>query len=539
MTDDRPLLSEHWYRVAGLRPRLDAQIRVERISYRQQVWHILVGARGTRSMRLSPAAYAFIGRCTGAHTAQRVWDAVLVEFKDDAPTQDEVLALFAQLRNAGMLSFERRVDLGPASVHAVARAPKAPANNLLAFRLPIGAPDAWLTRLHPRLAWLFQWHWLAVWGVVVGAALVAAVVSADILWAHTRGWMVSPHYLLLAWLAYPLIKAVHETAHGLCVKHWGGTVPEWGITLLVFTPVPYVDASSASTFPRASQRFAVSMAGIVVELFLAAVALLIGLSVQPGLVQDLAFIIFFVGAVSTLAVNGNPLMRFDGYHALTDALELPNLDARSRRHWLEWLRAHVLRVPTQMPIVPAPGESRWLWAYAPLAWSYRLFISLAIVGWMASLSFMLGAAMALYFLWLLALKPLLALLRFVTGHRLEEAQRTRARRLAGVWGGALAAALLIVPLPFASVAQGVVWLSDRAQVRAGTSAKIVETSRRWRRLFCGLRRNDPARNRARGENRRQVNGHFPFAQPVHGIDTAVSTVSTIASSSSRSRVESA
>jgi hypothetical protein len=40
----------------------------------------------------------------------------------------------------------------------------------------------------------------------------------------------------------------------------------------------------------------------------------------------------FICGVSTLAFNGNPLLRFDGYYVLCDAPDLPNL-ARSRAWW--------------------------------------------------------------------------------------------------------------------------------------------------------------------------------------------------------------
>ena len=85
----------------------------------------------------------------------------------------------------------------------------------------------------------------------------------------------------------------------------------------------------------------------------------------------------FIGGVSTLLFNGNPLLRFDGYYLLCDALELPNLASRSARHWIELLRARLLRAPVERGIVAAPGERMWLSAYAPLALLYRLAISLA------------------------------------------------------------------------------------------------------------------------------------------------------------------
>ena len=47
---------------------------------------------------------------------------------------------------------------------------------------------------------------------------------------------------------------------------------------------------------------------------------------------DAAFNIMLIGTMSTVLVNGNPLLKFDGYFVLADALEMPNLAARANRY---------------------------------------------------------------------------------------------------------------------------------------------------------------------------------------------------------------
>ena len=63
--------------------------------------------------------------------------------------------------------------------------------------------------------------------------------------------------LLMIWLLFPLIKALHELGHGIAAKAGGGEVHDMGIMLLVLMPVPYVDASSVEPVPlevRARRR---------------------------------------------------------------------------------------------------------------------------------------------------------------------------------------------------------------------------------------------------------------------------------------------
>ncbi len=176
--------------------------------------------------------------------------------------------------------------------------------------------------------------------------LVLAVQNGPGLWAHGQRWMATPRFALLAAVLYLPIKLVHELAHGLAVRRWGGQVREAGVTLMLLMPVPYVDASAATGFAQRRARIAVSAAGIMTELALAAVALPLWLWLDDGLARDCAFVTLVVAGVSTLLFNGNPLQRLDGYYILCDALDLPNLGPRSRAWWLDLLRRHLLGVAT-------------------------------------------------------------------------------------------------------------------------------------------------------------------------------------------------
>ena len=474
-----PLLSPHWFRVASLRPRLDPQVHAERVSYRRQTWHVLVRADGSRSFRLDQRAYAFAARCDGSASMQRLWDLLLAELKDAAPTQDELLALLSRLHDAGLVGFDRRPDFGQQGALGATAQPAtheaAPAkNSLLSFRVPLGQPDGWLARLAPQLSMLFSRTALLVWALVVLAGLVAALVNAAQLAAFARQWLDTPRLLLLAWLAYPVVKALHELAHALVLKHFGARVPEWGISLMMFTPVPYVDASAATALPRPAQRFAVSAAGIAVELFLAAIGLLVALQVEPGWLHDAALAVFFIGSVSTLLVNGNPLMRFDGYHMLGDALQLPNLATRSTRHWLATLRGLATGERQGGAVQAAAGEVGWLWAYAPAALAWRVLVSVGLVAWVGSMSFVLGAMLALYLGWTMLAQPLLRLVRWLRGTALADAPRRRALLRVGLPAAGAVLLLAGVPMPFASVAEGVVWLPEQALVRAGASGFVAQ-----------------------------------------------------------------
>ena len=131
------------------------------------------------------------------------------------------------------------------------------------------------------------------------------------------------------------MKALHECGHGFATKVLGGEVHEAGIILLALMPVPYVDASAASAFRSKGQRVLVGAGGMLVELFLASLALFVWLLVEPGPVRAVAWNVMLIGGVSTLVFNANPLLRFDGYYILADAIDIPNLGSRANA-WLGW-----------------------------------------------------------------------------------------------------------------------------------------------------------------------------------------------------------
>jgi putative peptide zinc metalloprotease protein len=468
--------SPDWFRIAALRPALATHIDVARRPARGEVWVVLTDPASGRQHRLDARAWNIVGRCTGQHTVQAIWDALLAHAPDTAPTQGELVELITRLADDGLLQTGTPLDPAVRVERQVERATRSrwAARNPLAFRLLDVDPAAWLPRLDPFAQRLIQPRMFVLWCLLVGAALLGALANGSTLAAEAGRLLAEPRFLLLIWLVYPFIKTVHELAHALALRRWHAPVPRVGLTLLALVPAPFVDASAASVLPRRHQRAVVSAAGIQAELALAACALFIWLALEPGLVRDAVFAVVFVGGVSTVLFNGNPLLRFDGYYLLTDLADLPNLATRSQAHWLAALQRLALgRAAPDTAPAAARGEALWLWLYAPLSWAYKLAAGIWLSTWLASMAFALGALAALGFAWFLLLRPAWRALQFSMASPMLGAQAWRARGLAA---GTLVTSFVLLgalPLPATTVAEGVVWLPERAQLRTGADGFIT------------------------------------------------------------------
>src|SRR5262249_35336768 len=160
--------------------------------------------------------------------------------------------------------------------------------------------------------------------------------------------------------------------HGVACKAFGGTVHEAGLLLLTFFPTLYCNVSDSWSIPQRRRRLAVRAAGIYVELLVAALATFVWWGTDPASpAHQLSLALMVVCSVNSVLFNANPLMRFDGYHALSDWVEVPNLGETANRQ----LRAGVLRWLGVEVREPAAPRRKFLIAYAIASYVYRCLVA--------------------------------------------------------------------------------------------------------------------------------------------------------------------
>jgi putative peptide zinc metalloprotease protein len=469
------LFSDSWYRVRDLTPSLRSHAQIGRQIYRDEVWFVLRDTANQRYHRFSPAAQTVIDSMNGQRTVDEIWRLATEVLADEAPTQDELIQLLGQLHQADVL----RADVTPDTAELFERGNKQASKKRrgrwlspFAIQIPLIDPDRFLTKTMPYARPLLGWLGAVLWLAVVIPALVLAATHWADLTNNFLDRVLSPQNLLVIWLVFPLLKVLHEFGHGYAAKNFGGEVHDMGIMFLVFSPVPYVDASSSWAFASKYRRALVGAGGMLVEVFIAALALYLWLAVEPGAVRSIAYNIIVIGGATTILFNANPLLRFDGYYILSDLLEIPNLRTRANAYLGYALERNLLGSKDVREPHHAPGEPFWFVSFSVAAFVYRLFVVSAILLWMLEWNFAVGVALGLFAIvgWF-GVPSFKILKHIVTAPSLR-----RVRRRAIATSSAIVAAclllLVLIPMPLRTRAEGVVWLPEEAFVRAGTDGFV-------------------------------------------------------------------
>ena len=459
-----------------LYPRLSAQVQIHQRRFRGRSWYVLQERIGGRFHRLSPEAYALVAMMDGRSRVQAIWQHAQSS-GSHPPSQDELVQLLSQLHALDMLQMEGSPDVAELleRFRKQRRIKLRQGWDPLGLRWSLWDPDPFLERCSPWLSWLWgPWGGL-LWCMTVIPAMMIALQHADALRASFSDQLLGAQNLLALWLIYPVVKLLHELGHGLATKAGGGRVHDLGIMLLVMTPVPYVDATASYAFAGKWRRAGVAAAGVLVETWLAALALYLWCASEPGLLHAAAYDVMLIAGVSTVVVNGNPLLRYDGYHALCDVLEMPNLALRSSRYWLYLVdrylfRAMQLEVPDE-----TRGERFWLGLYGPASALYRMVIMVALIGFIAGRYFFMGVLLALWTAAAMLIGPLIKAWRHVRYADSLLRVRDRAYRTSLVGVGVLILLGVVLPLPFYSRAEGVLWLPEAQIVRAQESGFVATT----------------------------------------------------------------
>ena len=384
-------------------PKLRQDLTIVEQSYRGEQSFILKDPKTRKYFRFRPVEVGVLRQFDGQRSAADVAAALGAEGL--RVSAGAVEGFVGKLKAMGLL--ERTV--GERSVLQMERlraqrrqrlAPSLYQGDIFRMRWSMGDPDHFMDRTIPYLRWMFTRRFLAASVALFAVYLLVIAVKwseftaafGDLIHFRYSAWE-----LFVLWSTATVIIIIHELGHGYTCKYFGGQVHEIGAMLLYFEPAFFCNVNDAWTFPELKARLWVTAAGSWIQLVAASLAAIVWWLAAPDtLISHIALSAVLIGGVTTIVMNANPLIPLDGYFALSDYLEVPNLRQRAFAH-LGWLvKTRVLRLDVPMPAADE-REQRIFVVYALLAaWyisSIMLFVVGTVYGWMNQALGAIGGAL--------------------------------------------------------------------------------------------------------------------------------------------------
>ncbi|RLQ88117.1 HlyD family efflux transporter periplasmic adaptor subunit [Notoacmeibacter ruber] len=333
-----------------------------------------------------------------------------------APSDNDLSELHAFLRENQLLSNADIDDLSERAKPNDRSALSRLFHTYLFFRIPLFRPQRAIER---------SWRFVAP---LCSRGFLITTIAAGLLglWLAGRQWdafedtfsrLMTVQGAVLYGASLLLLKVLHEGGHAFMAHRCGVSVPRIGVAFIFMTPVLYTDTTAAWRLPR-RDRMMIGAGGLLVELAIAAHATLAWALLPDGAARSVAFTLATLSWVVSLAVNLNPLMRFDGYYLFSDLIGVENLQQRGFALARWRLRETLFGWGEPPPEYFAPAKRRIVLLHAYATWIYRFFLFLGIALLIYhSVAKALGIALFIMEVGIFIVRPLWTELRLWAGNR--------------------------------------------------------------------------------------------------------------------------
>ncbi|GAB5404681.1 MAG: efflux RND transporter periplasmic adaptor subunit [Aureliella sp.] len=424
---------------------------------------LLEDTKANRFFRLGAAEWLFVEHLLATSSASEAW-----QLCEDS--QQESLSTKAAERLCRWLIANKLVR-SEADNPTGQTAPTSFLAQIFFLKVPVVDPDVWLTKIVRYVGWLFSpYAALLSLAVFFLGILVVAGRWDEFLYSYKN--VFTPWRGLSLFVAWCVLKVLHELGHAGTCRRYGGEIKEAGLAFILMVPMAYVNATSSWRFRSRWQRLHVTLAGVIVELGVAGVALL-ACSCSSSLVgQQIAADVFLLAAVNSLLFNLNPLLRFDGYFALADATGVDNLYSHGQQYARYFGGRYLLGLD-----IPKPNSSHsnvtWIKFYGCAAAVYRAFTVSGLLVAAAAMLQGAGVAIALAGGIAFIIKPLGVLYKHLA--QLYSAGRLSIWRLVarvGALSGCAIAPLWLIPAGLCWTVPAIVQYDPPAVLRASSDGFV-------------------------------------------------------------------
>jgi putative peptide zinc metalloprotease protein len=343
------------------RPKLRADLRISEQTISGETSYVVKNFETNSYNRYGATEYGVLELCDGTRTALEISDALTERHPDSPLSEAEVLEFLDSIEPA---MWERSVgekNLAVLERIRDERKGRVDQSSVLYMSFKAWDPDKTLAKIDPYLSWMFTPGFVVFSiGVFIAACYLLASdwtrVQQDTSALYNFSDK-SAYDIWMFWILLMILGGIHEFGHGLTCKHFGGEVHQMGFLLIYFTPAFYTDTTDILLFKRGSQRQWVIFAGIWIELVLCGLSGVVWYFSPVGSVlNDIAYKMMLLSGIQGALLNLNPLIKADGYYALSQFLNIDNLREESFAFLRAWAQKYLLRHEIDLP--PASKRQR-------------------------------------------------------------------------------------------------------------------------------------------------------------------------------------
>ncbi|MFE9649596.1 site-2 protease family protein [Streptomyces sp. NPDC006365] len=321
------------------RPELRPGVRVsDELLLGSGTVHLIKNTESGQSFKVGVREHFLISRMDGSHSLEEIGAQYAGRYgRRLADTNWQ--QLLRMLGTRGLLAGAPAADPAPAPQDT--KTPKSE-RRFMRGTLPLVAdPDATAGRLHRAAGFLLSAWWMVPLLILVAVMETVVVLRAGELALATRETFTNPVLLTATGALLWLSTALHELAHGVVAKHYGGRVAEIGLRWRLPSVIMFCTVDNYLYLPTRWARVATALAGAAMNLlFLLPFFALLLLVPLDDATHDALAALLFLGSIQAFAMLV-PLPPLDGYKIVGQLLGATELAASSGAY----LRLAVRRDP--------------------------------------------------------------------------------------------------------------------------------------------------------------------------------------------------
>ncbi len=466
------------------RPKLRSDVRISEQTVNGETSYVIKNHETNSYNRYGATEYELLRLCDGTRTPLEISEELTKRHPDSPLDEAEVLEFLDSIEPA---LWER--SLGEKNLAVLERIRderkgRVDQSSVLYMSFKAWDPNNTLAKLDPYLSWLFTPGFVAF-------SILLFIASAYLLagdWARVQQDTASlynfadksAYDLWIFWILLLGLGGVHEFGHGLTCKHFGGDVHQMGFLLIYFTPAFYTDTTDILLFTKTSERQWVIFAGIWVELVFCGLAALLWHFTLPGtVINDIAYKLMLLSGIQGALLNLNPLIKADGYYALSQFLDMDNLREDSFAYLQAWFDRYFLRHDIDLP--PASRRQRrifFIFGLCAILYSTSLlvlvvvFVKNVLVNRLGTEWGYIGTVCVIYFFSRAGIRSAIPKVRAWLRDKKEVWMRWKMTPARGFGAAALALLVFLPPVPSRVSTPMVLEAGKSAHVRAEVPGKI-------------------------------------------------------------------